>query len=71
MDIFMSSTQENHVWLAMFTGLLACRSLLNCRGGEYYGFRSKQRSEKFHHVLELSMVIVDVWMRGLVGHNTW
>ena len=36
-----------------------------------YGFRSKRRSEKFHHVLELFMVIVDVWMHGLVGHNTW
>ena len=36
-----------------------------------YGFRWKQRSGKFHHVLELFIIIVDVWMRGLVGHNIW
>ena len=36
-----------------------------------YNFRSKWSSGKFHHVLELFMAIVDAWMHGLVGHNTW
>ena len=36
-----------------------------------YGFRSKWSSGKFHHVLKLFMAIVNIRMRGLVGHNTW
>ena len=40
-------------------------------GGTFYGFRSKQSFEKFYHVLELFMTIVDIWMRVLVGHNLW
>ena len=67
----MSITQENHVQQAMFTGLLACKSSLNQEGGKCYGFSTKWSSEKFHHVLELFITIVDVWMRGLVGHSMW
>ena len=35
-----------------------------------YSFSSKRSSGKFPHVLELSIVIVNVWMRGLMRHNT-